>query len=86
LSADSRGLFEKWKNIESNLSNGAGTDEEIEGRLRKMGSIDQPIEAIWQLMSPLGMEPKARETVAMENIHWFLGALLNNRDVRSQSQ
>ena len=46
MSADSRGLFEKWKNIESNLSNGAGTDEEIEGRLRKMGSIDQPIEAI----------------------------------------
>src|ERR1700733_8731880 len=49
-------LFGKWKNIESNLSNGTGIkDEEIEGRLRKMGSIDQRIEAICRLMSPLGL-------------------------------
>lgn len=47
-------LFGKWTNIESNLSNGIEIkDEEIEVRLRKMGSIDQRIEAICRLMSPL---------------------------------
>jgi hypothetical protein len=48
-------LFGKWTNIESNLANGIGIkDEEIEGRLRKMG-VDQRIEAICRLMSPLGL-------------------------------
>jgi hypothetical protein len=34
----------------------------------------------------IGTEPQAGETVAVENIHGFLGALLNDRDVRIERQ
>lgn len=61
-------LFGKWTNIESNLSNGIGIkDEEIEGRLRKMGSIDQRIEAICRLMSPLGLNAFVSGTTGLKD-------------------
>jgi hypothetical protein len=34
----------------------------------------------------IGPEPKARETVTVENIHGFLQTLLNDRDVRRERQ
>ena len=56
-------LFRKWTNIESNLSNGTGIkDEEIEGRLRKMARIDNRIEAVCQLMSPVGVNAFVSQT------------------------
>jgi hypothetical protein len=50
-------LFKKWTNIEQSLLNrNELKDEEIEGRLRRMPSIDKRIEAVSKLMSPSGLD------------------------------
>ena len=61
-------LFGKWTKIESGLFSGAEVkDEEIEEQLRKLGRIDKRIEAVCQLMSPLGLDAFVTHTLDLKD-------------------